>query len=718
MSIDSRSDSSSSDKGRGSRIFKRTSTADVAGFIKKDLSKIGGFTRSIGNSIQSAITNGVNKKEVHDVVYSTGNRELGSDGYEIYNIEEDVEIFISKVSDSAIFEQDQQIVRATDGQFVGPTAKVVKVPKEQVQDGTSGPADMHQLFKNVRLEDRRDQEIHGSVGVVQDGVLVPSSPVNQVPANAEDIFNKMQRTHKVEYEEVSVLNEDGSVETVPVEGCVTESPVSVPDVEPVVGAEVSEEPETVVETIVQEVPEIDGIAVDVEAETPSVTEVPEEPQEESDFCIRTIPESIDVPETIAEAPIEAPAEESIIEEVPVEAPVEVQVEEPVIEAPVEAKPRDEFFIDSESETPVEAPAEEPVIEEVEIWKEDIQLDDVPAEAPIEAPVEEPVVEAPVEAPAEIPAEAPIEAVATLQKMDIGGLEVEGNSGVNAAVAYGDVIAVQESEKAKTSAGAMSAPEHRPLDIEAKKEELASEPEVPEAPKCSVVETVSVPAEAPKRKLDLVDENSMSKIADPVRHRPRYNYSRAMKFTNGKLENISKKDSDEGVQRIAGQTSPRSAPVERLPSAKPRKSRITIDGDVGSIMRLTLPELDLDDDSCTVGYECMYIPDDGMEAVCFAEPPMMEIPAFEFPALSAPVSVPSLVPAAEVLCIGSAPETIAIEAATEAVLIPAAQVVLSIEAPEIEPITEAVPEEPVAEQTHAVVFSFGGSGSEGSVCFSF
>ena len=50
--------------------------------------------------------------------------------------------------------------------------------------------------------------------------------------------------------------------------------------------------------------------------------------------------------------------------------------------------------------------------------------------------------------------------------------------------------------------------------------------------------------------------------------------------------------------------------------------------------------------------------------------------------------------------------------------PAAQVVPAIEAPATEPVTEAVPEEPVAEQRHAVVFSFGGSGSEGSVCFSF
>ncbi len=678
MSLDSRSDSSSSEKGKGSRFFKKPATGDMAGAIKKDFSKLGGITRNIGNTIHSAISS-VNRKDQPEVVYSTGTRELGSDGYDVYNIEEGMEIFISKVSDSAIFEQDQQIVRATDGHFVGPTVKPVKVSNEQVKDGSSGPVDMHQLFKNVPFGGKRDQDIVGTVGVVQDGELVPTAtPANQVPTDPAGVFNKMQRTHKVEYEEVSVLNEDGTVETVPAEAPM-EEPVQAPVIET-----------PVVESPVEEVP----VEQKVIEEVPSVVDAPvEEPQVDSDFVIKTMPEAVDVPEV----PVEAPVEASVVEEPVVEAAVETIVEEAPAVA-VEAKPKDEFFIDSEPEAPVEVSAEEPVIEEVEIWKEDINLD-VP------------------ETPSEAPVESPVEAVPALPKMEIGGLEVEGDSETNAAVAVGDSIAVQETEQAMTSADATPAPEHRPLDVEAKKEELAAEPEIPEAPKCTVVETVSAP-EVAKPKLDFEDENSMSKIADPVVHRPRYNYSRAMKFTNGKLENISKKDSDEGVQRIAGQTSPRSAPVERLPSAKPRKPRITIDGDVGSIMRLTLPELDLDDDSCTVGYECMYIPDDGMEAICFAEPPRMEIPSFEFPALCAPVSVPALNPAAEVLRIGSAPETIAIEAATEAALIPAAQVVPAIEAPATEPVTEAVPEEPVAEQRHAVVFSFGGSGSEGSVCFSF
>ena len=437
MSLDSRSDSSSSEKGKGSRFFKKPVTGDMAGAIKKDFSKLGGITRNIGNTIHSAISS-VNRKDQPEVVYSTGTRELGSDGYDVYNIEEGMEIFISKVSDSAIFEQDQQIVRATDGHFVGPTVKPVKVSNEQVKDGSSGPVDMHQLFKNVPFGGKRDQDIVGTVGVVQDGELVPTAtPVNQVPTDPADVFNKMQRTHKVEYEEVSVLNEDGTVETVPAEAPM-EEPVQAPVIET-----------PVVESPVEEVP----VEQKVIEEVPSVVDAPvEEPQVDSDFVIKTMPEAVDVPEAPVEIPAEVPAE-APVEEPIVEAPVETIVEEAPAVA-VEAKPKDEFFIDSEPEASVEASAEEPVIEEVEIWKEDINLD-VP------------------ETPAEAPVESPVEAVPALPKMEIGGLEVEGDSETNAAVAVGDSIAVQETEQAMTSADATPAPEHRPLDVEAKKEELAA-----------------------------------------------------------------------------------------------------------------------------------------------------------------------------------------------------------------------------------------------------
>ena len=613
MSIDSRSDSNSSAKGKGSRLFKKPAAGDVAGAFKKDIGKLGDITRNFGNTIQSVLTSGMKKDTPSNTVYSTANRELGSDGFDVYNIEGGMEIFISKVSDSAIFDQDQEIIRATDGHFVGSTVKPVKPSDSQANEGSSGPADMRSLFKNVHLEDKRGQEIRGSVGIVQDGVLVQSSPSNQVPEGATDILNRIQRAPKVEYEEVSVLNEDGTVETVPAEGCITEV-ISQPVAEtPAVDVPVIEE--SVVTEKVEAVPE-------VPAEVPETVDA--EPIEGGDIIIRPMPEIEDVP-------IEAP----VVEESPVEPTVvDVPVTEAPIEAPVEAKPKDEFFIDSESESSVEAPvigepAEAPT-EEFELWKEDINLGE-DAEVPV---TEEPVTE------------APIEVVPSLPKMEVGGLDVEGCSETNAAVAVGDEIAFQETESAETSADATPASEHRPLDIEAERKELTSEPEIPEAPKCPVIEkeaeTVTTPVVS-KPKVDYEDENKMSEIADPVVHRPRrYNY-RAMKFTNGKLENISKKDSDEGVQRIAGQTSPRSAPVERLPSAKLRKPRISIDGDVGSIMRLTLPELDLDDDSCTVDFECIHIPEDGMEAICFAEPPRMEIPSFEFPALSAPEAVPVLNP---------------------------------------------------------------------------
>ena len=106
-------------------------------------------------------------------------------------------------------------------------------------------------------------------------------------------------------------------------------------------------------------------------EVPSVVDaLVEEPQVDSDFVIKTMPEAVDVPEV----PVEAPVEASVVEEPVVEAAVETIVEETPAVA-VEAKLKDEFFIDSEPESPVEAPVtEEPVdspVEEFEMWKEDI-----------------------------------------------------------------------------------------------------------------------------------------------------------------------------------------------------------------------------------------------------------------------------------------------------------------------------------------------------------
>lgn len=651
MSADSRSNSNGSVKGIGSRFFKRSATGEVGDALKKDISKLGGITRNIGNSIHSAFVNGVGKKDVPEAVYTPGTRSLDSEGFEVYNIADEVEIFISKVSDTAMFDQDLQIVRATDGNFVGSNVKPEKAQAGHDYGGTFGQTDARSLFSNVTTGDGAGRDIVGSVGMVEGGELIPTAPVNKVPSDPQDVFNKM-RSPKVEYG-MAVLNEDGTLETVPMEGDTTE----VPDVSKTIEA---------VGTI---------------SETESVTEEVHGP----------------VPHMQGDAESAEEVHDDTVQDVQQEVRMEVPVVDVPAQVPTETKRREEFFFDTET------PEEElngSTEEESEPWKDpDLNLDNlVPGTSDVQS----------------------MTATAQIQRMSVDGLMSEGDAGTNMAIAAGESISTQECERALTSSDATPASEHRPLDVEAERRSLTTEPAIPDAPKVTVTEAVEAETvtgtEAVKPEPKFEDENPLPSMSDPVRHRPRYNY-RPMKIVNGKVQVVPGKDSGEGVQRIAGQTSPRSAPVERLPPAMPRKPRITIDGDVGSIMRLALPELDLDEDSCTVDNEYAYIPEDGLEAICFAEPPVMEIPVPEFPALAAPVAVPAIAPAADVVCIAVAPEVIAIASAPEAALIPAAEAVPAIGAP-AEDIVGQVQETSVAGREHAVVFSFGGSGSEGSVCFSF
>lgn len=655
MSADSRSNSNGSVKGIGSRFFKRPATGEVGDALKKDISKLGGITRNLGNSIHSAFMNGVGKKDVPEAVYTPGTRSLNSEGFEVYNIADEVEIFISKVSDTAMFDQDLQIVRATEGNFVGSNVKSEKAQAEQDYGGTFGQADARSLFSNVATGDKAGRDIVGSVGMVEDGELVPSAPVNKIHSDPQDMFNRM-RTPKVEYG-MAVLNEDGTLETVSMEGDATEGS-DVPKVIKVEDVKTVFEAGSIIE-------EVHGSVSHAQGDAGSVEDVHDEP----------------APDVQQENHTEVP----VVDVVPVQTSTEV-------------KGRDEFFIDPTPEAPAEE-ADGSTEEESEPWKDpDLNLGPV----------------------SDTTDSQPVTATARIQKMSVDGLMSEGDAGTNVAIVTGESISTQECEEALTSSDATPASEHRPLDVEAERKSLTAEPEIPEVPKVTVVEPGEAETvtgtETVKPESKFEDENPLSSMADPVRHRPRYSY-RAMKIVDGKVQVVSGKDSGEGVQRIAGQTSPRSAPVERLPPAMPRKPRITIDGDVGSIMRLALPELDLDEDSCTVDNECAYIPEDGLEAICFAEPPMMEVPVPEFPALAAPVAVPAIAPAADVVCIAEVPELIAIASAPEAALIPAAEVVPAIGAP-ADDIVGQVQRTPVVGRGHAVVFSFGGSGTEGSVCFSF
>ena len=75
MSIDSRSDSNSSAKGKGSRLLKKPLAGDVAGAFRKDIGKLGDITRNFGNTIQSVLTSGMKKDTTMTVINEYQNSE-------------------------------------------------------------------------------------------------------------------------------------------------------------------------------------------------------------------------------------------------------------------------------------------------------------------------------------------------------------------------------------------------------------------------------------------------------------------------------------------------------------------------------------------------------------------------------------------------------------------------------------------------------------------
>ena len=618
MSINSRSDSSSSEKGKrsGFRITRKQSQGETSDAIKKEISRITDSVKSagksLGSSIHSAISNVNQKKETN--VYSRGIPELDDYGYEKYNISDDTEIFISRMPEKALFNEGEPvIVRATMGNFVGPSEK-------QRNDSHKDPSvtnvrmDKRDLFPNAVFGDGDDRVIKADIGVVEDDgtVHVTGVPVNDLSERSAEI--------EAIIKDMNVGN-NYSMQAEPekaVDDVVSADPISEPAVEDQKDVAPVEAP-----VRLEAAPIDDADSVD-----------------DPDMMIMNM-EGVPVETTetkVVEAPVDvvAPVQES-----PAVAPVE---------APVE-KVRDEFLFEPVIETTEEASGPQDSDDD---WKYiDVDTDE-------SAEASEPVVEEPVVA-------VPVMPVLPKADMDIEGLYTEGNKVSSDAVAAGSVIASSETEKAVTSA-TCEAPKAVPLAIK-----------------------------------NLEEENVLPPMDDPKVHRPtRY---RAMKFSNGKLENVTDKrsESNEGLRgpfdKAVGQTVVRSGHVERLPPVRPVRQRITIEDEIGGIMRLTVPELDLDEDSSTVEFGEAVFPDDGLEEICFRQihPVVMEMPVPEHPALPMATSVHAL---------AAAEPVIRISPPAEAVLIPAAPVV-----------SEKSVEEDIPVQ-HAVVFSFGGSGSEGSVCFSF
>ena len=377
--------SGSSRKGIIGRFPKNTSGA--ANSLKNGFSQISGSISQKVENLKKSST--LHSKSVRDgSVYSKGVRELNGHGYEKYNIDDCGEIFISKISDKALFNDGEPLlVRATEGNYVGRADPVkVSVP---VADETP-VADSMRMFSNVPRGTAVETQIVGIVGTVDgEGKLSPT-PVDS------GFLNKMARPAPAKQVPQEIV-EDGSA----AEAVETTEPAETYDMSDIMSRMVrksapAEEP--VVEAIEEEIV------------TPAEAEKTHE-----EFFITTDEE--DAVEEADDAGIESEEDDSDYSWIEDDSTEPIVVEESV-------------------EEEIAAPVEEPATVAVE----------EPAEE-IVTPAEEPVVE--VEAIEEIPKISVAGLPANVEVPE--GLHIEGDKPSDVAVASMDNSAIQAFQETATSA---------------------------------------------------------------------------------------------------------------------------------------------------------------------------------------------------------------------------------------------------------------------------
>ena len=494
--------------------------------------------RGIKNTLQSMFS-----PKSDSSVYSKGVRELDNYGYEKYNIEDDGEIFISKVPEKALFNDGEPImVRATGGNFVGSADNTSA--RIDVGEAQAKAEDVRSLFSNVPRGTTVETEYHATVGEVTDEGTVKPRPIDRT-------FLDRMRTSAVN--ERAAPHVEFEAEDVP-EEVAAESPrflqiddeadapaVEVPDVvapveEPVIEA-TEEEPELFQamdeettaapaeepEAPVQQYSFLDRVAssqrkpaeffVD-DVDEPVTEEVQAEDEDDDEYSwIKfddevedvQIDDEVEIPmitADVAEVPSFEVPEEPIAEETVAEASVEEAKAEEEIEIPMVAA---DIFEETVAEASVEeTPAEEPVIDAPVI-----------GEVAVEVP-EEPIAE---ETPIEAIAEAPVEPVAVMTLPGITdvepivGLEMEGSEPSSESAVSEGITAVAEVETAVTGA-----------DVE------------------------PAPAATPRFNGLEEDGEGLPKLSDPVIKRPR---SVRFRFSNGVLQNVESNDKVEPKEELRG-----------------------------------------------------------------------------------------------------------------------------------------------------------------------
>ena len=487
--------------------------------------------KNMGNTLQSMFS-----PKAESSVYSKGVRELDSFGYEKYNIEDDGEIFISKVPEKALFNDGEPImVRATGGNFVGSndsTSASIDIGEAQAK-----AEDFRNLFSNVQRGSAVETEYHATVGEVTDEGTIRARPIDRTFLEKMKAVGNEKSAPEVGFEEESVPE------------MTAETPVflQIDDEEdaPMVGV-----PEAIEEVRIED--ETEDTLFQAPVTEPVIEEVAEEPVQQSAFIEReTEPqrstaeffvEDVDEPvveeseesdeddyswvkfdEEVEDIEIADETEDMAIDGFDMPETVEPEVvaaTEPVMEEVVEEPVQQTAFVEREVEDPV---MDEAVIEEVSV---ETVAAETPEEVPIieeseeivapETAVEEPVVEEIVEATV---IDAPVENVAamtlpgTIEVEPIAGLEMEGSEPSSESAAVECTAAVKEAETAVTGA-----------DVE--------------------------PAPAPVSRFNGLEEDGegLPKLSDPVIKRPR---TVRFRFSNGVLQNVDSNEKPEPKEELRG-----------------------------------------------------------------------------------------------------------------------------------------------------------------------
>ncbi len=168
--------------------------------IKKGFSQFTGRTKNLGTKVQSMLTS---TKESSN--YSKGVREFDEFGFEKYNLEDETEIFISRVPDKAFFNDGEPImVRANGGQFIGSSDRTAA--KIEITDSDFIQEDSVAIFTNVPHGTAVEKEFRATVGKVNaEGGIDPAPIDNSFLDKMKSVSGQNSRAqHRIEFMEEAI----------------------------------------------------------------------------------------------------------------------------------------------------------------------------------------------------------------------------------------------------------------------------------------------------------------------------------------------------------------------------------------------------------------------------------------------------------------------------------------------------------------------------------